>query len=58
MVTEAGGAVVGPLVIGRHVTPSWEPSNDMLDWLNSRTWDETKCCRCSGEQQNPGSLPI
>lgn len=53
----AGGAtVVGPLVMGRHVQPTFGPSEAMLSWLTERTWDEARCCRCDGEQQQAGSL--
>lgn len=52
----AGAEVVGPVVIGRHVQPSWEPSERMLRWLGDRRWDDTKCCRCGGEQRDEGSL--
>lgn len=53
---EAGAEVVGPVVLGRHVQPGWEPSRDMLSWLRPRVWDETRCTRCNGERVNPGRL--
>lgn len=48
-----GASVVGPIVIGRHVQPSWPPSSSMLKWLPSRSWDASRCCECSGEFQLP-----
>lgn len=53
---EAGAVVVGPMVIGRHVQPGWAPSSDLLDWLQKRSWDEERCCRCDGEHVNPGQM--
>ena len=57
-VMSAGGVVVGPLVVGRHVNPGWPPTDSMLEWLEKRTWDHRHCCRCGGESRDPGSLPI
>lgn len=51
-----GAEVVGPVVIGRHVQTSWEPSQEMMGWLASRRWDDSRCCRCGGEQRDEGSL--
>lgn len=51
-----GADVVGPVVLGRHVQPAWEPSQDMLSWLDDRKWDEHRCARCDGEERNPGQL--
>lgn len=56
---EAGAEVVGPLVIGRHIRPDWEPSQALLQWLTRRNWDEYCCARCAGEyreQRAPGGL--
>jgi hypothetical protein len=53
---EAGAVVVGPVVLGRHVRPEWDESRDMLSWLGSRPWDDTRCCRCDGERQNPDRM--
>lgn len=53
---EAGAAIVGPLVLGRHVNPDWEPSRALLAWLQPRVWDEQRCCRCDGERAEPGRL--
>ena len=53
---DGGATVVGPLVLGRHVQPTFGPSLAMLSWLQERVWDEARCCRCDGEQQNAGSL--
>mgnify|MGYP003373114443 FL=1 len=53
---DGGATVVGPLVIGRHVQPTFGPSEAMLSWLKERVWVEARCCRCDGEQQNAGSL--
>lgn len=52
----AGAEVVGPVVIGRHVQTSWEPSQEMMAWLADRRWDESRCCRCGGEQRDEDSL--
>lgn len=52
----AGAEIVGPIVLGRHLRPSWPPSSELLAWLRQRTWDETRCCRCDGERENPGTL--
>ncbi len=53
---EAGAVIVGPVVLGRHVQPSWGPSQKMLAWLQARPWDEARCCRCDGEYAQPGQL--
>lgn len=53
---EAGAEVVGPVVLGRHVQPGWEPSRVMLSWLRSREWDDTRCARCNGERVDPERL--
>ena len=53
---DAGATTVGPVVLGRHVKPSWPPSRELLAWLASRAWDEGRCCRCSGERANPGQM--
>ena len=53
---DGGATVVGPLDLGRHVQPTFGPSLAMLSWLKERVWDEARCCRCDGEQQNAGSL--
>lgn len=53
----AGGAdVIGPLVLGRHVSPAHPPSADMMAWLQNRRWDPERCCRCAGEQRDPGTF--
>jgi adenine/guanine phosphoribosyltransferase-like PRPP-binding protein len=52
----AGAEVVGPVVIGRHAQPSWQPTADLLDWLSEREWDQTRCCRCNGERKEEGLL--
>lgn len=57
-IMEAGGSVVGPLVVGRHVTPGWPPTDSMLEWLQHRTWTPESCCRCGGQSKVPGSLPL
>jgi hypothetical protein len=54
----AGAQVVGPLVLGRHVNPGHPPSGLMLEWLRSRRWDPTRCCRCAGEMHEAGTLPF
>jgi len=51
----AGAVIVGPVVLGRHVRPHWEPSREMLSWLQSREWDQQRCCRCDGERIDPAS---
>lgn len=53
---EAGAVVVGPIVLGRHVKPTWAPSAEMLNWLEDRCWDEERCCRCDGERRDEGAL--
>lgn len=53
---QAGAAVVGPVVIGRHVRPEWAPSRELLGWLDGRSWDEKRCCRCDGERADPGQM--
>jgi hypothetical protein len=45
----AGATVVGPVVIGRFVDPTWPPSVELLEWLRPRRWDEDRCARCAGE---------
>ena len=45
---DAGALVVGPLLIGRHINPGWEPSDRLLGWLSKEQWAEGRCCRCSG----------
>lgn len=52
---EAEAVIVGPVVLGRHVRPGWEPSREMLSWLQSRQWDDQRCCRCNGERIEPAS---
>lgn len=52
----AGAVVVGPVVLGRHLQPTWGPSRDLLSWLSPRPWDEGRCCRCDGERADPGRL--
>lgn len=47
---EHGAAVVGPVVIGRHVQRGWPPSAELLSRLAKRPWDETRCARCTGER--------
>jgi hypothetical protein len=54
----AGAHVVGPLVLGRHVSPGHPPSALMLEWLRGRRWEPTRCCRCAGEVRDAGALPI
>ncbi len=51
----AGAEVVGPVVIGRHVQRSWEPSRELLSWLEKRRWDVGRCARCAGEQRDNAS---
>lgn len=53
---DAGATTVGPVVLGRHLKPSWPPSRELLAWLASRTWDEKRCCRCWGERAHPGQM--
>lgn len=53
---DAGAEIVGPVVLGRHLQPSWEPSRAMLSWLRPRPWIEERCCRCDGERAHPGQL--
>ncbi len=53
---DAGAGVVGPLVLGRHLRPEWDESRDMLSWLQSRSWDDTRCCLCDGERKDPGRM--
>jgi hypothetical protein len=45
----AGATVVGPVVIGRFVDPTWPPSVELLEWLRPRRWDAGRCARCAGE---------
>ncbi len=52
----AGAQVVGPIVIGRHVNPQWEPSATMLQWLGDREWSDARCCRCAGERRDEGAF--
>jgi hypothetical protein len=52
----AGAEVVGPVVLGRHVRESYEPSQEMMRWLGDRIWDEHRCCRCNGERRDAGVL--
>lgn len=51
-----GAQIVGPVVLGRHVQPTWEPSRAMLSWVDERVWDQTRCTRCNGELRDPGRM--
>ena len=53
---QAGATVVGPVVLGRHVEPSWGPSGEMMTWLAERLWTAEGCARCAGEQQHADRL--
>lgn len=53
---QAGAVVIGPVVIGRHIRPDWPPSRELLRWLDGRSWEESRCCRCDGERVNPGQM--
>jgi len=53
-----GGIVVTQLVLGRHVRPNWPPTQEMLEWLKGRPWDEARCARCSGEVHGDPVLPF
>ena len=52
-VIDAGGQVVGPLVLGRHMRRGWRPCDELLKRLSEFHWDPTKCCICSGISINP-----
>lgn len=52
----AGATIVGPLVLGRHVRRNYGPSQEMLRWLENRSWDDERCCRCAGERADPGTM--
>ena len=54
---DAGAAIVGPLVLGRHIQPTWPASGALLAWLAERPWDVARCCRCGGERFDPDRLP-
>jgi hypothetical protein len=47
---EHGATVVDPVVIGRHIQPTWPPSAELLSWITTRPWDENRCARCAGER--------
>lgn len=47
-----GAVVIGPVVIGRHIQRSWAPSNELLSWVEERSWSEDRCARCEGEPRN------
>lgn len=49
---DAEAHVVGPLVIGRHVQPTFHTTQPLLKWLTGRSWDELRCCRCDGERSD------
>jgi len=53
---DAGAAVVGPLILGRHVNPAWPPSSELLAWLRTRRWSDDRCCRCDGELASPSQM--
>jgi len=53
---QRGVIVVGPVVIGRHIQRSWPPSRDLLEWIEDRSWDESRCARCGGERRSEASL--
>lgn len=53
---EAGAVIVGPLILGRHVQPGWDPSRELLSWLRGRPWEEGRCCRCAGERADLGGM--
>ncbi len=48
---QRGAAIIGPVVIGRHIQRSWLPSNDLLHWVEERPWDEAHCAWCAGERR-------
>lgn len=48
---QGGAIVLGPVVIGRHIQRDWEPSGELLSWIEERSWDETRCARCAGERR-------
>ena len=52
----SGATIVGPVVLGRHVQTSWQPSEEMMTWLGQREWREDRCCRCGGERRDEGAL--
>lgn len=47
-IRQAGGSVIGPVVIGRFVDPRWPPSEVLLQWLRNETWQDDRCARCGG----------
>ncbi|MCY4370277.1 MAG: hypothetical protein OXF41_12905 [bacterium] len=51
--TNAGAVAAGPVVLGRHIRPDWEPSKALLQRLEPTQWRPTECCRCAGELFNP-----
>lgn len=51
--TSAGAIVAGPVVLGRHIRPDWEPSKALLQRLEHTQWRPTECCRCAGRIFNP-----
>jgi len=53
---QAGAVIRGPLVLGRHLRPDWDPSRELLAWLRYRPWVDSRCCRCDGELARPGQM--
>jgi hypothetical protein len=52
-IERAGGEVVGPVAIGRHVNPTFENSKPMVERISKIPFDITRCCRCAGVVIDP-----
>lgn len=48
----SGAAIVGPVVLGRHIHPGWPPTGDLLSWIERIPWDEHRCARCAGARRH------
>lgn len=57
LIEDAGGEVVGPLVVGRHINPSFTPSQTLLTRLPMGPLDLSRCARCSGVEIIPPLRP-
>lgn len=45
-----------PRVSALRHTPKTIGNGPMLRWLRGRQWNETKCCRCTGERADEASM--
>lgn len=53
----SGANVMGPLVVGRHVNPTYNNSKPMVERLTGVLYDLTTCARCAGAMIIPPLRP-